>query len=103
MRTKGGQQSSCCENERFSCDRPTTVRTVADNVFDAREAVRVTRKVMARLLGITATTLWRKETGGTEFKATELVAIAKVCGVDVGELLAVEEQEPKAVNDRQGG
>ena len=62
---------------------------------------------MARALGVTATTLWRKETGGTVFKASELVAIAKVCGVDVGRLLAANAQdvdrEPKAVNVHSGG
>jgi len=66
------------------------VRTIAENVLGAREAAGVTRKAMAKVLGVTTTTLWRKETGGTEFKASELVAIARVCGADVGRLLAVE-------------
>ena len=69
--------------------RAFAVHAIAGNVFDAREAAGITRKVMAQALGVTATTLWRKETGGTEFKASELVAIATVCGVDIGRLLAV--------------
>ena len=71
-------------------DRCIAVRAIADNVFNAREAAGVTRKAMARTLGITTSTLWRKETGGTELKASELVEIARVCGVDVCRLLAVE-------------
>lgn len=71
-------------------DRRASVRSIAGNVFDAREAAGVTRKAMARALGVTTSTLWRKETGGTEFKASELVAIATSCCVDVGRLLAVE-------------
>ena len=70
--------------------RRPAVRTIAANIFDAREAAGVTRKAMARTLGVTASTLWRKETGGTEFKASELLTIAQVCGVDVGRLLAGE-------------
>jgi transcriptional regulator with XRE-family HTH domain len=70
--------------------RRAAVQSIAENVLDAREAAGVTRKAMAQSLGVTATTLWRKETGGTEFKGSELVAIAKACGVDVRQLLAVE-------------
>jgi transcriptional regulator with XRE-family HTH domain len=64
--------------------RRAAVVAIAANVLEAREAARVTRKTMAKALGITVSTLWRKETGGTEFKAPELVATAKVCDVDVG-------------------
>jgi transcriptional regulator with XRE-family HTH domain len=85
----------------------TTVQAIAENVFTAREAAGVTRKAMAHALGVTATTLWRKETGGTEFKASELIAIASVCGVDVGRLLAVgvDDGKPEAgtVNIQRGG
>ena len=84
-----------------------TVLAIADNVFRARQAARVTRKSMASAVGVTATTLWRKEAGGTEFKASELVAIAKMCRVDVGQLLAVRahgaECEAKALNVHRGG
>ena len=71
-------------------DRDVIVRTIAANILDVREAAGVTRKAMARTLGVTATTLWCKETGGTEFKASELVTIATVCGVDVSRLMTVE-------------
>ena len=88
-------------------ERDSVVRSIAGNVFDAREAAGVTRKAMARAVGVTASTLWRKETGGTEFKASELVAIAKVCAVDVERLLAGNaggvDREPKAVNVHSGG
>jgi transcriptional regulator with XRE-family HTH domain len=75
---------------RGTGDRRAAVRSIATNVFDAREAAGVTRKSMARALGVTTSTLWRKETGGTEFKASELVAIAKAYGVDVSRLMVVE-------------
>jgi transcriptional regulator with XRE-family HTH domain len=74
---------------RGTGDRRAAVCSIATNVFDAREAAGVTRKAMARALGVTSSTLWRKETGGTEFKASELVTIATACGVDVGRLLLV--------------
>ena len=83
------------------------VHAIAAKIFDARLAAGITRKTMARRLGLITSTLWRKETGGTEFKASELVAIAKVCGVDVGRLLAANAQdvdrEPKAVKVHSGG
>ena len=65
-------------------DRSIAIRTIAGNVFDAREAAGVTRKAMARALGVTVSTLWRKEVGISEFKVT----IAKVCGIDVSRLMA---------------
>lgn len=53
-------------------ERAGAVQAIASRVFAAREAAGVTRKAMAHTLGITVSTLWRKETGGTEFKGSEL-------------------------------
>ena len=74
---------------RGTVEGRTVVEVIAGNVIAVREACRVTRKEMAKALGITASTLWRKETAGTEFKGSELIAIAGRCGVDVSRLLRV--------------
>jgi transcriptional regulator with XRE-family HTH domain len=58
---------------------------------------------MARALGVTTSTLWRKETGGTEFKASELVAIAKAYGVDVSRLMVIEAAAVKRTRRTAGG
>jgi transcriptional regulator with XRE-family HTH domain len=84
-------------------DRSAAVRSIAENVLDARAGAGVTRKAMARALGVTTSTLWRKETGGTEFKASELVAIATACGVDVARLMAVEAAAVKRTLSTPGG
>lgn len=66
---------------------PPTPKTLGDRLRDARRRALLTRDDVGGAVGVSADTVARWERGETEPGASQLLALARACSVDVVAIL----------------